>query len=161
MNITSIGAHIAIPFGSLINASKSALGIFSDTLRLELHPFGIRVMDIEPGAINTPAVEKTLGDVDGVLAGLPGQGTAQYGQMLKAFVQRAYEREKNGSSPDVVAQAVHHALSAQRPRIRYRVGKHAKLLAALASIMPDGLLDSIRLRILGLPTQFGALEAQR
>ena len=60
VNITSIGAHIAIPFGSLINASKSAFGIFSDTLRLELHPFGIRVMDIEPGAINTPAVEKTL-----------------------------------------------------------------------------------------------------
>ncbi|MGE5204274.1 MAG: SDR family NAD(P)-dependent oxidoreductase, partial [Chlamydiota bacterium] len=43
VNISSVGAHIAIPFGSLINATKSAFGMFSDTLRLELHPFGIRV----------------------------------------------------------------------------------------------------------------------
>ena len=61
VNISSIGAHIAIPFGSPINASKSAFGTFSDTLRLELHPFGIHVSVVEPGAIKTPAVEKPGG----------------------------------------------------------------------------------------------------
>ena len=65
-NISSVGAHIAIPFAGLLNASKSAFGCFSDTLRLELRPFGIRVITIEPGSIATPAVEKTLGDVEGV-----------------------------------------------------------------------------------------------
>jgi NAD(P)-dependent dehydrogenase (short-subunit alcohol dehydrogenase family) len=160
INISSVGAHIAIPFGSPINASKSAFGIFSDTLRLELHPFGIHVSVIEPGAIKTPAVNKTLGDVEGVIRGLPPNGAAQYGEMLKSFARRAYQREMHGSSPDVVAQAVHHALTAAGPRTRYRVGKHSTLLTLLA-FLPDRLLDKIRFRLVGMPTQFGAARSTK
>jgi NAD(P)-dependent dehydrogenase (short-subunit alcohol dehydrogenase family) len=156
VNITSVGAHIAIPFGSLINASKSAFGILSDTLRLELHPFGVQVSVVEPGAIKTPAVDKTLGDVDAVIRSLPADGAAQYGEMLRAFARRAYKREMNGSSPDVVAHAIHHALTAAQPRTRYRVGKHATLLPFLAAVLPDRLLDRIRFRIVGMPEKFGA-----
>ncbi|MGE5206878.1 MAG: SDR family NAD(P)-dependent oxidoreductase, partial [Chlamydiota bacterium] len=157
VNISSVGAHIAIPFGSLINASKSAFGMFSDTLRLELHPFGIRVSVVEPGAIKTPAVGKTLGNVEALVGNLPAAGAAQYGQMLKNFAGRAYAREMNGSPPEVVAQAVHHALTARRPRTRYRVGKHARLLGALPQILPDRVLDALLLRIAGVPASFGAL----
>ena len=155
VNITSVGAHIAIPFGSLINASKSAFGTLSDTLRLELHPFGIHVSAIEPGAIKTPAVDKTLGDVEAVIRSLPQDGAAQYGEMLRAFARRAYEREMNGSSPDVVAEAIHHALTAARPRARYRAGRHATLLPFLAAVLPDRLLDKIRFRLVGMPGNFG------
>lgn len=158
INISSIGAHIAIPFGGLLNASKSAFGLLTDTLRLELRPFGIRVSTIEPGAISTPAVEKTLGHIEAVIRDLPEPGAAQYADMLRNFGKRAYARESNGSSPDVVAQAVVHALTAQHPRIRYRVGNHAQLLGALPRILPDRILDAIRMRMLGLPTEFGALE---
>ncbi|MGH9544794.1 MAG: SDR family NAD(P)-dependent oxidoreductase [Terriglobales bacterium] len=157
VNISSVGAHIAIPFGSLINATKSAFGILSDTLRLELHPFGIHVAVVEPGAIKTPAVEKTLGDVEAVIRSLPPEGVAQYGDMLRVFTRRAYEREMNGSSPDVVAQDIQHALTSKRPRTRYRVGKHATLLATLAAFLPDRLLDTIRFRITGMPTEFGSV----
>ncbi len=157
-NISSVGAHIAIPFAGLLNASKSAFGCLSDTLRLELHPFGIRVITIEPGSIATPAVEKTLGNVDGVIDSLPGQGRAQYGTMLRSVTRRGYAREKSGSPPEVVSRAVHHALTASRPRIRYRVGKDAKLIATLPRVLPDWLLDEIRFRALGLPTEFGAVE---
>jgi NAD(P)-dependent dehydrogenase (short-subunit alcohol dehydrogenase family) len=157
VNISSVGAHIAIPFGSLINATKSAFGILNDTLRLELHPFGIHVSVVEPGAIKTPAVEKTVGDVEAVIRSLPPKGVAQYGNMLRDFARRAYEREMNGSSPDVVAQAIQHALTAKRPRTRYRVGKHATLLATLAEFLPDRLLDTIRFRIAGMPTEFNSM----
>jgi NAD(P)-dependent dehydrogenase (short-subunit alcohol dehydrogenase family) len=160
VNISSVGAHIAIPFGSLINASKSAFGTFSDALRLELRPFGVRVCVVEPGAIKTPAVEKTLGNVDAVIANLPASGAAQYGEMMKKFTGRAYAREMNGSPPDVVARAVHHALTARWPRTRYQVGKHANLLATLPRILPDWLLDAILLRIVGLPTKLGAIGIQ-
>jgi NAD(P)-dependent dehydrogenase (short-subunit alcohol dehydrogenase family) len=156
VNIRSVGAHIAIPFGSLINATKSAFGILNDTLRLELHPFGIHVSVVEPGAIKTPAVEKTLGDVEAVIRSLPPKGAA-YGNMLRDFTLRAYEREMNGSSPDVVAQAIQHALTAKRPRTRYRVGRHATLLATLATFLPDRLLDTIRFRITGMPTAFRSM----
>jgi NAD(P)-dependent dehydrogenase (short-subunit alcohol dehydrogenase family) len=157
VNISSVGAHIAIPFGSLINATKSAFGILNDTLRLELHPFGIHVSVVEPGAIKTPAVEKTLGNVEAVIRSLPPKGAAQYGDMLRVFARRAYQREMNGSSPDVVAQAIQHALTVKRPRTRYRVGKHATLLATLAAFFPDRLLDTIRFRITGMPTEFGSM----
>jgi NAD(P)-dependent dehydrogenase (short-subunit alcohol dehydrogenase family) len=159
VNISSVGAHIAVPFGSLINASKAAFGIFNDTLRLELRPFGIFVSVIEPGAIRTPAVNKTLGDVESIIASLPPDAAARYGEMLLGFVARAYEREMNGSSPEVVADAVRRALTARRPRIRYRVGKHATVLTTLPRVLPDRLLDALLLRIAGLPTEFGSLAS--
>jgi NAD(P)-dependent dehydrogenase (short-subunit alcohol dehydrogenase family) len=150
VNITSVGVNIAIPFGGLLNASKSAFGMLSDTMRLELRPFGIHVSTIEPGAIATPAVEKTLGDIEGVIEKLPERAKAEYGSMLRNVARIAYAREKNGSSPEVVARAIHHALTSDRPRIRYRVGKHAKLLATLPKLLPEWLLDEIRLRMFGL-----------
>lgn len=150
VNITSVGVNVAIPFGGLLNSSKSAFGMLSDTMRLEMRPFGVRVSAVEPGAISTPAVDKTLGDIEQVIANLPPEGREQYGTMLRNFAQKAYVREKNGSSPEVVARAVHHALTAARPKIRYRVGNHAKLLTYLAKTLPEPLLDALRLRMFGM-----------
>jgi NAD(P)-dependent dehydrogenase (short-subunit alcohol dehydrogenase family) len=150
VNITTVGVNLAIPFGGLLNASKSAFAMISDTLRLEMHPFGVRVSAVEPGAISTPAVDKTLGDLEKVIASLPAEAQAQYGAIIRKMGQRAYEMEKKGSSPEVVAHAVHHALTSPRPRIRYRVGKHAKLLATLPKVLPESLMDAIRIRMFGL-----------
>jgi NAD(P)-dependent dehydrogenase (short-subunit alcohol dehydrogenase family) len=155
----NVFGQIAVTQAFLPNASKSAFSRFSETLRLELHPFGVHVCEVEPGAIRTPAVEKTLGNVEAIIADLPARGAAQYGEMLKGFARRAYAREMNGSAPDVVAGAVHHALTAHRPRSRYLVGKHAKLLGTLPRILPRRLLEALLLRIAGLPTRFGAVPA--
>ncbi|HEY6337277.1 MAG TPA: hypothetical protein VIW68_02165 [Candidatus Sulfotelmatobacter sp.] len=103
-------------------------------------------------------MEKTLGGIEAVIRSLPPKGAAQYGNMLRDFAERGYEREMNGSSPNVVAQAIHHALTAKRPRTRYRVGKHATLLATLAEFLPDRLLDALRFRITGMPTEFGSMQ---
>ena len=152
VNMSSVGAHIAIPFGGALTASKSAFGSLSDSLRLELRPFGILVCAVEPGSINTPAVDKTLGDVEGVIARMPPDGARRYGDMLRAFASRAYAREKRGSSPEVVAEAVRHALTARRPHTRYVVGKDARTLAILPKLLPDGVLDALKVRLLGLRT---------
>jgi NAD(P)-dependent dehydrogenase (short-subunit alcohol dehydrogenase family) len=157
VNVTSVGVNLAIPFGGLLNASKSAFGMLSDTLRLELHPFGIRVIAVEPGAIATPAVEKTLGDIEKVIESLPAKAQLQYGDMLRSVARRAYAMEKSGSSPEVVARVILRALTSERPRIRYRVGKHAKLLATLPKILPESVMDVLRLRMFGLtaPSELG------
>jgi NAD(P)-dependent dehydrogenase (short-subunit alcohol dehydrogenase family) len=150
VNITTVGVNLAIPFGGLLNSSKCAFAMLSDTLRLELRPFGVRVIAVEPGAISTPAVDKTLGNLEEVIGELPADAQQRYGEMIRNFGRRGFEMEKNGSSPDVVATAVHHALTSSRPRIRYRVGKHARLLALLPKILPETLLDSMRLKMMGL-----------
>lgn len=152
VNITTVGVNLAIPFGGLLNASKSAFAKVSDTLRLEMHPFGVRVIAIEPGSINTPAVDKTLGDLEQVIANLPPEAQQQYGNAIRKMGRRGYEMEKNGSSPVVVAEAVHHALTSTRPRIRYRVGKHAKLLATLPRILPETVMDALLRKMLGSST---------
>jgi NAD(P)-dependent dehydrogenase (short-subunit alcohol dehydrogenase family) len=150
VNMSSVGAHLALPFAGVLTASKGALGLMSDALRMELRPFGIRVCVVEPGAIRTPAVEKTLGDVEGSIRRLPTEGASWYGNMFRAFTTRAHATGLNGSPPEVVARSVHHALTAVRPRIRYTVGKGAKLLTILPRLLPDRVLDSLRTRIFGL-----------
>jgi len=151
VNITSVGVNLALPFGGLLNASKSAFAKWSDTLRLEMHPFGVRVSAVEPGAISTPAVDKTLGNLEEVISSLPPEAQVQYGDIIRNFGRRGYAMEKNGSSPDVVAVAVHHALTSNRPRIRYRVGKHAQLLSMLPRILPESVMDALLRKIVGLP----------
>jgi hypothetical protein len=79
--------------------------------------------------------------------------------MLRAFAERAYRREKAGTSPEAVAKTVERALLDGRPRARYLVGKDSTLLATLARFMPTRLLDAARLRIFGLPKAFGAAGA--
>jgi NAD(P)-dependent dehydrogenase (short-subunit alcohol dehydrogenase family) len=150
VNIGSVGGHIAIPFGGVLCGSKSAFGAMNDALRLELHAFGIEVCLIEPAAIRTPALEKTLGDVERIIDELPPEGQTRYAGTLREFIRHAYEREVAGSPPDVVADAVHHALTARRPRARYPVGKDALMLSLMPRILPDRLLDRIRFRLFGM-----------
>jgi len=150
VNITTVGVNLAIPFGGLLNSSKSAFAMLSDTLRLELRPFGVRVIAVEPGSISTPAVDKTLGNLEEVISRLPAEAQQRYREMIRSVGRRGFEMEKNGSSPEVVATTVHRALASSRPRIRYRVGKHARLLASLPKILPESLFDSMRLKMLGL-----------
>ena len=151
VNMGSVGAHIAIPFGGVLCGCKSALRAMNDALRLELRASGIRVCLIEPGSIRTPAVDRTLGDAERVIQALPRDGREVYADALRAFHRRAYQRERGGSVPDVVARAVHHALTATRPRIRYPVGQDARLLVMLPRMLPDRWLDALRLRLFGLP----------
>ena len=150
LNITTIGVNLALPFGALLNASKSAFAMVSDSLRMEMHPLGVKVSAIEPAAISTPAVDKTLGDIERVIQSLPLEAQRLYGVTIRNFARRGYEMEKKGSSPEVVAKAVHHALTSSQPKIRYRVGKHATLLSTLPRILPERVLDMIRLRLSGL-----------
>jgi NAD(P)-dependent dehydrogenase (short-subunit alcohol dehydrogenase family) len=151
INMGSVGSHLAIPFGGALCATKSAFASLNDALRLELRPFGIDVVMIEPGGIRTPAVDKTLGDADAVVGALPPEGVARYGAILRDFMRRAYAREQSGSSPDVVAEAVHRALTARRPHAHYPVGKDARMLVTMPRLLPDMLLDRLRQRLFGIP----------
>lgn len=153
VNICSVGDHIAIPFGGALNGSKCALAMMSESLRMELSPWGMHVVIVEPGAINTPAVDKTLGDPDGALARMAPEAERLYGKIFRGFTERAVKRERDGSSPEVVAEAVYHALHDDSPRRRYLVGKGARTLASLPHMMPAAMLDRLRLKLFGIPTR--------
>jgi NAD(P)-dependent dehydrogenase (short-subunit alcohol dehydrogenase family) len=66
----------------------------------------------------------------------------------------AVDREKTGSSPEVVAQTVLKALTAKTPKTRYPIGANAKTLTLMSQILPARRLDKIRFKLFGLPQKF-------
>lgn len=138
----SMGGRIAGPFLGPYHASKFALEALTDSLRGELRPWGISVVIVEPGVVATPIWATSVAAVDRWLATLPAEAWARYGPVVGALRRRALRSGERGRSPEVVVDAIVHALTARRPRTRYVVGWDARL-ALLAAHLPDRLRDRL------------------
>jgi NAD(P)-dependent dehydrogenase (short-subunit alcohol dehydrogenase family) len=150
LNAGSVGDHISPPFAGSLASSKAAFASMSAALRLELRPQGIEVCILEPGAINTPAVEKTLGGVDRTIDALPPEGVELYAGPMRRVASAFTKKEHAGSSPEAVAAVVERALTDRHPRTRYPAGKDSLKLALLARFLPEKLVDVAILRNFGL-----------
>ena len=157
--IGSVGDRITIPFGGPLSAAKHALASVTEALRLELAPWNIRVVLVEPGSIYTAAVAKMETSVRKALQEFGTEGRALYGATFEAMMTKGLARERHGSPPEAVAAVVVRAIESRRPRSRYLVGKDARFLAAAAAL-PPVLLDALRGRIFGLPPR-GAFAPRR
>ncbi|MCL1621615.1 oxidoreductase [Ralstonia pseudosolanacearum] len=137
VNITSMGGKIYTLLGAWYHATKHALEGWSDCLRLELAPFGINVVVIEPGLIETG-----FGDVvsDGLLK-RSGQGAyAKLTHAVAKATKDAYGKGR-GTDPSVIANIVSGAVATKRPRTRYAVGKYAKPMILIRSWFGDRMFD--------------------
>jgi NAD(P)-dependent dehydrogenase (short-subunit alcohol dehydrogenase family) len=150
VNTCSVGDHLTPPFAGVLASSKAAFASMSSALRLELRGQGIHVCVIEPGSINTPAVEKTLGAVEKTIAGFSPQARALYGEPLRRMAAAFAKNERAGSSPESVAKVVERALTERNPKTRYAAGKDSIKLAVLARFLPETLLDLAVLKAFGL-----------
>lgn len=151
VNIGSIGGRVAVPFIGAYNASKFAMEALTDTLRLELHPWGIEVSIIEPGSVATRIWEKSDASADAVERALPAEGWALYGDAITAMRATASEFAAHGIAANRVARAVERALTAKRPKTRYVVGRDAWLQWWVRKLASDRVLDSLIRRQAGLP----------
>jgi NAD(P)-dependent dehydrogenase (short-subunit alcohol dehydrogenase family) len=134
-------------------ASKHALEAVSDALRIELRPWGIQVVLIEPGAIATPLWEKGLRAADAMLAVAPAQLSELYGRATEVMLRVTRREAERGVPPQRVADAIVEALMAKRPRTRYLVGFDARGMALVRRVLPDRWRDEIIFRVTGLPRQ--------
>ncbi|HMQ52435.1 MAG TPA: SDR family oxidoreductase [Anaerolineae bacterium] len=141
VNMSSISGRVAMPFFGPYTTSKFALEAITDVLRLELKPWGIDVIAIEPGAIATPIWDKSLTKADQMVAALPPEGQRLYGPALARLRRSVQKTAQGGVPPEKVAEAVAHALLAKRPRVRYLVGSDARLAARLIWLLPDRWRD--------------------
>lgn len=158
INIGSIGDRLTIPFGSPLTSSKWAIASITEALRIELRPWGIHVVLVEPASINTETVDKTESDAERTLSEMSEANKSLYAQAYRSMTLRGMARVRQGSPPDVVAQVICRALTVKRPRTRYLVGKDARLLSTVARWVPDRLFDRMRVKLFDLPKTFG--EAQ-
>ncbi len=141
VNISSISGKIASPMVGAYAASKHAMEAVSDALRLELSPWGIEVVVVEPGVTRTPIWKRSLAAGDALLEQMPPQIEELYGKSIAATRKAAQHNENVGTPPDEVAKVVATALTAEHPKTRYPVGRDAQLGALLARILPDRIRD--------------------
>jgi NAD(P)-dependent dehydrogenase (short-subunit alcohol dehydrogenase family) len=137
VNITSVGGKIYEPLGSWYHASKFAVEGLSDCLRLELQPFGIDAIVVEPGPIRTEwgsiAIEKLM-QMSGHTAYAEA---AQTGAKLLALSND----ERVASEPGVIANTIAKALKAKHPKARYTSGTGAAFLVAFRKVASDAVMD--------------------
>lgn len=145
VNISSMGGRFHTPLGGWYHATKFALEALSDALRVEVAPFGIDVVVIEPGGIATEWADIAADNLEET------SGHGAYADQAAAVSQTLRRSTDRDSSPQVVADAIARAVSAQRPRTRYAVGFGAKPLIAARRVLPDRAFDALVSRAMGLP----------
>ncbi len=141
VNVSSMGGKLTFPGGGWYHASKHALEALSDALRFEVRGFGVDVIVVQPGLIRTGFAEAAAGSIP--------VGHEPYGAFnaaVGAATAGAYEGglgRSLGGRPDTVARAIDRAISAKRPRTRYRVTPSAALLLTLRRLLPDRGWDAL------------------
>ncbi len=146
VNITSMGGRIYTPFGAWYHATKHALEGWSDCLRYEVAPFGIDVIIIEPGGIETE-----FGDVmlEPMLKRSKGGAYHERIQRMAEMTRRTYERGSAGSPPSLIANVISKALQARRPRTRYVAGYMARPMLFIRKWFGDRVFDWVLKRFMG------------
>jgi NAD(P)-dependent dehydrogenase (short-subunit alcohol dehydrogenase family) len=144
VNLGSSAGVIAVPFMGPYAVSKHGLEGFSDTLRRELALYGIRVVTVGPGVVETPFVDKTLS-----AAAVPPP-ESDFVVPFRKYGEEALAMRKAAVSPERVASVILTALTARRPKSRYAVVGGRWRNWILPRLVPSRLLDRYIAHRLGL-----------
>jgi NAD(P)-dependent dehydrogenase (short-subunit alcohol dehydrogenase family) len=148
LNMSSIAGKVVLPLFGPYSGSKFALEGISDAMRLELHPFGIHVVLIEPGYIRTD-MERAAQELSSRYAA--GAAQSPYRAVYEG-VRRAWADSTRGSKdqPEDCARVILRALTDTPPRPRYVVTRAAKMTVFFRRLLSDRALDRRLLRATGL-----------
>lgn len=144
VNLASIAGKLALYFGGWYHVSKFAVEGFSDALRMELKPFGIDVVIIEPGGIRT---DWGVIAADHLAESSKGTVYEQAALNEANAMKYTYTRAKLLSNPSVIAKAICKGVNKRHPKARYRTGMGSHSLVFLHWLLPskwwDGLVRSL------------------
>jgi short-subunit dehydrogenase len=137
VNITSIGGKMATPLGGWYHASKFAVEGLSDSLRLEVKPFGVDVIIIEPGGVKTEwggiafaSAEKT-------------SGHTAYSNLTAKAKSVFAKTEVNNAEPIVIAELIKDVIETKSPKPRYAKGYMAGMILGLKKWLSDSMFDKM------------------
>jgi NAD(P)-dependent dehydrogenase (short-subunit alcohol dehydrogenase family) len=149
--VSSLSGRVATPMTGAYNASKFALEGLADALRMEVAPWGIKVVLIEPAQTDTDmwrTADDALEEAVGTLS--PGHREL-YARHIEGWRKSIPRSQKMASPVDTVAAAIERALTARRPRARYVVGAGPRVQGALARVTPTSALDAALRAATGVP----------
>ena len=145
INISSVAGRIARPNSSVYDATKHALEAISDGMRVELAPFGIQVVIIEPGFILTEFSQVAH------KVSMPVNEQESHYTPFSPGVAASYQRVKKiAGRPEDIAEVVVRAMAARRPRPRYAAPRHARVALALKRWLPERVFNYLLARQSGV-----------
>ena len=144
INTASVAGRSVFYYGGWYHVSKYAVESLSDALRMELKPFGIDVVIIEPGAIKT---NWGIIAADHLIDSSKGTAYEQTGTMMANNLRNMY-LSNTISDPAVVRKAIVRAVNARRPCTRYRIGRMANAIVFFHWLLPTRWWDAF-LRLMG------------
>lgn len=139
VNITSIGGKIVSPLAGWYHASKFAVEALSDSLRMEVKPFGIDVIVIEPGGVKSEWLGIALDNLEKV------SGNTVYKGIVQKSIPMYKKFEPKNAEPAVIAKLILKAITAKRPKPRYHGGFMAGPILLARKLLSDKMLDRILL----------------
>ena len=152
VNLSSMGGRLTFPGGGAYHGTKHAVEALSDALRWEVAGFGVDVVVIEPGLITTRFGEVAAGSIGTTETPAASEDDpyVTFNAEVGAATAGIYEgpMRRLGGGPEKVAKTIERALSARRPRTRYKVTASARLALAQRRLLPDRAWDAM------LATQF-------
>jgi short-subunit dehydrogenase len=150
VNIGSVSGILTSPFAGAYCASKSAVHSLSDALRMELSPFGIAVITVQPGGISSE-----LGNTahKGIISG--NGGASFYEKIASAIEQRALASQVNATPAGEFAEMLVKELLSENPRPVVRLGRQSSLIPFIRYAFPQRLRDGI------LKKKFGLLSLKK
>ena len=136
VNVSSLAGRVSPPFDGIYSASKHALEAASEALYYEVHPFGVRVLLIEPGAFET-SISGSVRVARRFTEGSP------YIELQQRFEQALTRLPTGGERGDaqVVAEAIYDAVNDEEPKLRYLVGQDAEMIGGLRNQMDDAQFE--------------------
>ncbi|MBG9791622.1 short-chain dehydrogenase [Paenibacillus dendritiformis] len=141
INIGSISGRIAFPGYAPYAAAKFAIEGFSESLRLEMKPYGVHVTLIEPGSYPTNIWEKGF-------SSMAADDASPYRSRLETILRFSRQSASSKADPWEVAHLIGRIAADKRPRFRYPIGSGARLLLAAKTLLPWTLIEKLILRLL-------------
>ena len=139
INVTSIAGYMGLPYRGIYSASKGALEITTEALRMELKSFNIKMANIAPGDFATNIAAGRYHAP--IIEGSPYEKA--YGETLKLM----NEHVDSGQDPNVMARAIYGIIQEKNPKIHYKVGEPIqKFSIALKRILPDNVYEKMILK---------------
>lgn len=148
VNIGSVSGVLVTPFAGAYCASKAAVHALSDALRMELAPFGVRVMEVQPGAIASSFAKNAGHEAEQLIS-----EQSPWFPLREGIRARAKASQDNPTSASEFAAGLLKAVQQNKPPRLIRLGNGSRVLPLMARLLPKGLLESALMRRFGLRGQ--------
>tara|TARA_B100001173_G_C16006513_1_gene555774 strand:+ start:1149 stop:1955 length:807 start_codon:yes stop_codon:yes gene_type:complete len=136
INVTSIGGYMGLPYRGIYSGSKSALGIVSEAVRMEVKRFGVDVVTLAPGDYSTDIAERRIYTLV--------KQNSPYHDVYKFSLDTIDKHVEQGADPNDFARMVHKIISCKKRKVHYQSGTFLqKLSLLLKRVLPDTVFEKI------------------